>query len=184
MSTAAGGTISANFEARDQHMESAIGFDLLLEFVELIADEFGDFSATQARHVYVIFPQLALVIMALAVEVHEIEFVDQSVTFEQAESAIHGAAIDTGVEALRLPQNLACVQMLVGGFDDAQNRAALLSHPNAALGEMRLQMSRYFGLRKRHSSLIAFLRRNWSQPECDGIFARNIDRNNDYPACW
>lgn len=151
-------------------MESAIGLDLLLELIEFVADEFGDFATPQARDVDVIFPQFPLIVMTLAVEVHKVEFVNEAVALEQAQGAIDRAAVDARIEALRFSQNLAGVQMLVSGFDDAQDRTPLLGHANAALREVRLQTSGNFGLRKRHDSRLAFTCRKWSQLSCDEFF--------------
>jgi hypothetical protein len=151
-------------------VKPAIGLDLLLELVELVTDELGNFAAAQARHVNVIFRQLAFVVVAFAVEVHEVEFVDEPVALEQAQGAVDGAAIDAGIKALGFAQDLAGVQVLVGGFDNAQDGAALVGHADPALGKVRLETARDFGLRKGHDSVIAFACRNWSQSECDVFF--------------
>jgi len=170
VSAAAGGAVSADFQARDEHVKSAIAFHLLFELIEFIADELGDLAAAQAGHVDVILSQLALVVVAFAVDVHEVELVDEAVALEQTQGAIDGAAINAGIKALSFAKDLAGVQVLVGGLDHAQDGAALLGHADAALGEMRLQTAGDFGLRKGHDSSLAFACRKWSQLRCDEFF--------------
>ena len=57
-------------------MKAAIPFQLLLQRFERLAHEFRDFSATQTGHVNVIAAQFPLVIVALALQMHQVEFVD------------------------------------------------------------------------------------------------------------
>ena len=101
--------------------------------------------------------QFAFVVVALSVDVHQVKFVDQPLPLQQSQGAVHRAAVDAGIDLLRLPQNLAGVEMLVGGFDHAQNRVPLLRHADSALGEVRLQPARHFSLRKWHAA--AYYRR-------------------------
>jgi len=49
--------------------------------------------------------QFALVIVSLAVDMHKVEFVDQSVPLEQLQGSIDRAAIDAGIQLLRLAQS-------------------------------------------------------------------------------
>ena len=88
--------------------------------------------------------QLALVVVSLAVDVHQVEFVDQSLPLEQPQRAIDRAAIDAGIDFLRLAQNLAGVEVLAGSLHHAEDGASLLRHANSALGEVRLQSARHF----------------------------------------
>jgi hypothetical protein len=52
---------------------------------------------------------------------------------------------------LYLAQDLAGIEMLGGGFGDAQNGATLLRDANAALAEVSLQAAWNLGFRQRHS---------------------------------
>src|ERR1700722_7587651 len=71
------GAISANLQPRHNDPEPAVLFHLRLQLLKNIADEFHDLAATQARHVDVIAVQFTFVVMPLAVNVHQVEFVDQ-----------------------------------------------------------------------------------------------------------
>ena len=77
--------------------------------------------------------------MAVAVQVHQVELVDQALPLEQVQRAVDRAAIDGSIERPRLAQNLAGIEMLAGRLDDAQNRAALRGHADSTLGKLRLQ---------------------------------------------
>jgi hypothetical protein len=85
--------------------------------------------------------------MSLAVNVHEIEFVNQPMPLQQPQRPVHSAAIHAGIQLLRLAQKLGCVQVFGRSLHHAKNRAALLGHAYSALGEVGLQSPRDFGLR-------------------------------------
>jgi hypothetical protein len=145
--SAALGAVTADLKARDEDVEATILFNLLLQLLKAVADKFGNPAAAQAGHVNVVASQPALVVVAFAVDVHQVEFVDQAMALEQAQRAVDRAAVDAGVEFLRLAENLGGVEMLAGGFHDAEDGAALLGHPDAAFGKVGLQAAGNFGLR-------------------------------------
>ena len=68
--------IAADLKPGDQHPEATILFDLLLELLKTVAHELRDLAATQASHVDVVASQTALVVVALAIDVHQVEFID------------------------------------------------------------------------------------------------------------
>ena len=150
--------ITAHFEAGHNNVETAITLDLPFESVEEIAFEFRDFSATQACHVHVIALGPSLVVMLLSLQMHQVKFVDQAVSFQEIQGPIHRDTIDLWVDFPRLPENLAGVQVLLRGFHDTENRSPLAGHPQAASHEFGLQASGNFSLRKRHILL---------QPSCN-----------------
>jgi len=131
-SSAALGAISANFQAAHDDMEAAIALDLAFEAVEKIALEFHDLSATKTCHVNVIALRTAFVKMLFSLHVHQIEFVDQSVTLEQAEGAIDGNAVNSGIQFARVAENLRGIQMLLGGFNHNEDGTSLMCQSNAA----------------------------------------------------
>jgi hypothetical protein len=127
--------------------------NLPFEAVEKIAFEFSDLAATKAGHVDVVALRAAFVKMFLSLHVHEIEFVDQAVALQQSEGAIYGDAVDLGIELAGLAQDLAGIEMLFGGFDDAEDGATLMGHAQAARHQFSLEPSGSFGLRKWHIRL-------------------------------
>ena len=142
--------VPADFQAGHNNVETAITLDLPFESVEEIAFEFRDFSATQACHVHVIALGPSLVVMLLSLQMHQVKFVDQAVPFQEIQGPIYGDTIDLRIDLPRFAQNLTGVQMLLCGFNDAENRAPLAGHPQAASHELCLQAAGNFSLRKRH----------------------------------
>jgi len=132
-------------------MKSAVALNLALQTVEQIALEFHNLAAAQAGHVDMIALRPALIEVFLALHVHEIELIDQSMALQQTERAVHGNPIDLRIQFARATENLAGVEVLFGSFDDAENRASLPRHAQAARHQFSLQPSRSFGLRKGQS---------------------------------
>ena len=132
-------------------MKLALALDLSLQTVEEITFKLEYFSAAKAGHVQVIALRAALVKVLFSLEVHEIEFVDESVALEQFQRAIDGHAVDFGIEIASFTEQLTGIEMLLGGFDHAENDAALPGHANAAGHEFGLQAAGLFGLRQRRS---------------------------------
>jgi hypothetical protein len=165
--------ISANLQPRNQHPESAVLLHLSLQPLKAVTHKLCDLPAAQTRHVNVVALQLALVVVSLAVDVHQVEFIDQPLPLEQSQRSVHRAAIDAGIQFLRLPQNLAGIQMLARSFHYAQDGTPLLGHADPALREVCLQSARHFSLRKWHrnsspSQLVATRMRQILTPALDG----------------
>src|SRR5262249_28059063 len=102
----------------------------------------------------VIALQLAFIIMALAIDVHQIKLVDQTLSLQQAKRSINRAAVNTWIKFLRLAKNLAGVEMFAGSFHHAENGSALLGHADTALGTVGLEPARHFGLGQRHWGIL------------------------------
>jgi hypothetical protein len=152
-SGAALGAISANFQPAHDDVEAAVALNLAFQAVEKITLKFHDFATAQARHMNVISLGTALVEMFFTLHVHEIEFIDQAMAFEKAESAVHRHAVDSWIEFAGVSQNLRGVEMLLRSFHHAQDRSSLMSEAYAARGERSLQSTRGFGCGKRHMKL-------------------------------
>jgi hypothetical protein len=144
------GAITTDLEAANNDVKAAVALDLTFQAIEEVAFEFHDFAATQARHVDMISLWAPLVVVLFALHVHEIELVHQSIALEKVKRSIDRHAINARVQLACVAKDLSGVKMLFGGFDYAQDRAALVSEPKAARGQCSLQTSRGFGFRKRH----------------------------------
>jgi hypothetical protein len=127
-------------------VELTLALNLALKAVEQVTFKLGNFSAAQACHVDVITLRAPLIEVFLSLHMHQVELIDKTVSLQQLESAINRDAVDTGINLARMPQNLGCVQMLLGGFHDAQNCPSLVSKTKTARGQRGLQMTRCFGL--------------------------------------
>lgn len=132
-------------------MKPAIALDLTFETIEEIALEFHDLPATEAGHVNVIALGASFVEMLLPLHVHEIEFINQSMSLQQAKRAVNGNAVNPRIQFAGVAQNLRGVKMLLSGFHNAEDRASLAGEANAARGERSLQSTRCFGLGQWHS---------------------------------
>jgi hypothetical protein len=150
--SAAGGAVSADFEAGDNDVEAAIALDLSFKAVEQIAFEFEDLAAAETRHVDVISLRATFVVVFFTLQMHEIELVDQTLALEQVEGAVDGDTIDLGIELSGTAKDSGGVEVLLGGFDDAEDHFALAGHAKAAGHELGLEATGLLGLRKRHGN--------------------------------
>jgi hypothetical protein len=147
---AAGGAVSADFEAGYDDVELAVALDLALQAVEKSAFEFGDLAAAQAGHVDVVALGATFVKMFFALQVHEVELINQAVAFEEMEGAVDSDAIDLGINFAGFAEKLAGVEVLLGSFYDAEDGAALARHAQATGHQLGLEAARGFGFRERH----------------------------------
>jgi len=74
------GAISADFHACDGNLEAAVLLHLFFQVVEESAFELRDSATTQTGHVHVLARCFALVKMFLTLEMHQIEFINQSMS--------------------------------------------------------------------------------------------------------
>ena len=128
----------ANLQPRNQHPKPAILLHPLFELLKLITHKLGNLPAPQTSHVNMIPAQLPLVIMPLAVDVHQVKFIDHPLPLQQPQRPIHRTTIHAGIKPLRPAQNLTRIQMFARSLNHAQDRAPLPRHTNAALGKLRL----------------------------------------------
>ena len=70
--------------------------------------------------------------------------------FEQLQGAIHGHPINSRIDLARPAKKLAGIEMLLGGFHNAEDRAALAGHTQSARYKLGLQPTGLFSFRKRH----------------------------------
>jgi hypothetical protein len=80
----------------------------------------------------------------------QVQLVDEPMSLQQAQSAIHGDAINVGIDANGFAQDLRGIEMLGSGFDDLKNDPALAGHTDSASEQRSLQGARDFSFRERH----------------------------------
>ncbi len=119
---------SAHFQPHYPDLKTALLDHLLFQFLERRARVFHDRAAPKAGHVTVIAVGLGLVIMLLALDVHEIEFIDQPAILEQCESSIDRGAIDIGVLFPGKLEEHGCIQMPGRVLNDIHQEAPLSGH--------------------------------------------------------
>jgi len=130
--------IAAHFETAYDDMEAAFALNLSLEAVEEIAFEFRNFPAAEAGHVNVVALRSPLIKVLLALHVHQVELVNQSVTLKKFERAVNRDLVDPWIKMASVAQNLRCVQMLFSGLHHTQNGPALVGQAKTARSQRRL----------------------------------------------
>ena len=135
---------TAYFGAADGDFDSTIARNLALYFLVQFTFEFADFAAFHAGYVDVVARAVAFVVMAVAAQVQQVEFVDQTLALQQIERAIDGDARDGWIDFLRAFQNFGGVEVAAGSFHHLQQDAALFGQANAAGAECLLQVARGF----------------------------------------
>src|SRR5271165_741625 len=84
---------------------------------------------------------VALVEVPISAQVKQVEFVDQSVAFQQVNRAVDRNARDVGINLLRAIEDFARIKMPPRGFHYLQQHAALPGEPDSARAELALQPS-------------------------------------------
>src|ERR1700730_4335049 len=87
--------VAADLHPRDRDADAGVALDLPLELLEKVAFHFAHFAATQTSHVDVVARTVAFVIMAMPVDVQQVELVEQPVAFQHFERAIYRHAMPT-----------------------------------------------------------------------------------------
>jgi hypothetical protein len=126
------GTVATHFETSDHNVEAAISLNLTLQAIEKVAFKFRNLAASQTRHVDVVPLRTTLVEVLLTLHVHEVEFIDQSVTLQKSKRAIDRDPVDLGIDPPRPPQQLTGVKVLLSSFHHTQNGPALTRHTQPA----------------------------------------------------
>ena len=91
--------ISADFQSSDYDMKATIPLDLSFQTIKQITLELSNLAAAQTRHMDVVPLWTPLIVVLLALHMHQVEFVDQSMAFEQTQRAVHRYTIDLRVDA-------------------------------------------------------------------------------------
>jgi hypothetical protein len=94
---AAVGAEAAYFCAGNCDFDAAVAGDLRFELLVELAFEFADFATADAGYVNVVAWAVALVEMAVAAEVQEIELVNEAMTLQEIQRAIDGYARDSRI---------------------------------------------------------------------------------------
>jgi hypothetical protein len=117
---------------------------LALQFFVQLTFELANFPAAHAGHVDVVTRAVALVEMTIATEMEKVQLVNQAVTFQKIECAIHGDARDSGIHFLGTLENFARVQVAARGLHYLKQNASLAREPNAARSELALKTAGCF----------------------------------------
>jgi hypothetical protein len=122
-----------DFGAGDRDTDVAVGGDLLLELFVETRFEFTDFAAAEAGDVDVVAGAVRFIIVAIATEVQEVEFVNEALALEEIDGAVDGDEVNLGIDLLGTFENLIDVEVLFGGIHHLKDDAALARETDAAL---------------------------------------------------
>jgi hypothetical protein len=125
------GTITAYFHPAYNNVKLAVALNLAFQTVEEITFKFFNLAAAQAGHVQVVTLRSAFIEVLFALEVHEVEFVDQAVALQQLQRSVNRYPVNGGIEFSGFPEQLAGVEVLLGGFNHAENGSPLSGHADA-----------------------------------------------------
>jgi hypothetical protein len=89
---------AADFGTGDGDLNVAVAGDLVFELFVEARFKFADFTAAEAGYVDVIAWAVGFVIVTVATKVEKIEFVDESLTFEEVDGAVDGDQMDVLVD--------------------------------------------------------------------------------------
>lgn len=85
------------------------------------------------------------IVVAIAAEVEEIEFVNEALLLEEIDGAVDGDEMDGGIDLLGAAEDLVHVEMALGVVHDLEKNAALASEADAALTQRLLEVAGGFG---------------------------------------
>src|SRR3990170_1346555 len=140
--SAAGFAIAADFGARDGDLDAGVALDLALHLFVEIAFDFAHLAAAQASHVDVVAQAVAFVVVAMPVDVQQVELVEQAQALEHFQGAIDGDAVDVGVNLLRALQDGISAEMLFRLVHDFQQDPALARQAHSAPFQRQAQTAR------------------------------------------
>jgi hypothetical protein len=135
-------TDAAYFGAGDGDLDATVVGDLLHEVLVEARLELADFATADAGDMNVVARAMGFVIVTVAAEVQEVEFVDETFFFEEVDGAIDGDEVDFGIDLLGAIEDLIDIEVLLGRVHDLENHAALAGETNAALAKRLLKMAR------------------------------------------
>ena len=136
---------AAYFGAGDGYLHVEVAGDLFLELFVEAGFEFADFAAAETGYVDVVARAVGFVVVAVAAEVEEVEFVDETFFFEEVDGAIDGDEMDGGVHFLGALEDLIDVEVLLGGVHDFEDDAALAGEANSLFAQGFLEVAGGFG---------------------------------------
>lgn len=132
---------AADFGTGDGDLDVAVAGDLIFELLVETGFEFANFAAAETGDVDVVARAVGFVIMAIAAEVQEVQFVDEAFFFEQIDGAVDGDEVDVVVDLLGAIEDLIDVEVLLGGIHNLEDDPALPGEADAAFAKSVLEMA-------------------------------------------
>jgi hypothetical protein len=118
--------------------------NLFLQLFVQPALELAHLPAAQASHMNVIPRTVRLVVVPIATQMQQVQFVNQAMLFEQINGAVDGNQVHARVDPLRALQDLIDVQVLLCIVHHLQNHAPLPRQADASCAQRLLQSASGF----------------------------------------
>jgi hypothetical protein len=116
---------SAEFEPRHLNVKSGLPGYFLFQLFERRTRVLQDRSALEAGQMAVVATGFGLVIMLLPFQVHQVQFVNQSLPFQQADGSVHGGTVDFRVLFPSKLEQLGGIQVTRGVLDEVDKQSSL-----------------------------------------------------------
>ena len=119
------GAVAAHFRPDHQDLEAQVVFDLPPHLAQGLAVVLLDLAAAQADHVGVLLLHAGLVVVGLALPMHEVELIHQTRILEELERAVDRDTVDFGVAFSGQAIEPVRVQVGAGALQQLEQDAAL-----------------------------------------------------------
>ncbi len=103
---------------------------LFPEPLQRLSVELFHFAATQADDVRMLLLGTRLVVMLVALEVHQVQLIHELSFFEHLQSSVDGNAVDPGILLLRKLVELLGIEVAAGLIDEFEQNAPLPGDTN------------------------------------------------------
>ena len=127
------GTVPAHLRPRQDDLKSEMSLDLFAHLLQQVAKELFDFAAAQANHVGMFLFQPRLVVVLVAIVMHQVQLVHQAACLQQLQRPVHGDAVQLRIFFARQREQTFGIQMLAGLIDQIEQNLPLAREPNALL---------------------------------------------------
>ncbi|HXO31207.1 MAG TPA: hypothetical protein VN901_02510 [Candidatus Acidoferrales bacterium] len=140
-------TDASDFQTNRANLEAAPCGHFSLQFLKQIARKLHDGTALKAGHVAMIMVGFDFVIVLLALDMHQVQLIDQATALQQVDRAIDRRAIDTRIFFSGKLEQGRCVEMPGRILDNADDQPPLFRDAYTARRQLIHQgRSRYFPL--------------------------------------
>jgi len=121
---------SSNFKPYGLNLELVLRRNLLFQSLKRRSRKLHNLSAPKAGQMQMLLLGLDFVIVLFAVEMHQVQFVDQAQLFEQLDGSVNRSLIDIRIPLARHVQQACCVQMGSRLLNGLNQSAPLRSQPD------------------------------------------------------
>jgi len=129
------GAIAANLGALNHDLETEMGFHLPPQLLERLPEKLLYFSAAETDDVGVFAFHPGLVVVLIAVNMHEVELVHQSARLQHFQRPIHRHPVEFGIDLFGHFIQPFSVEVLPRFVDQLKQDLALPGEPDAPLFE-------------------------------------------------